>query len=77
VDCLSDRLFEVHVSNATGLLGEGLPYDEGDMNLDPLIARLAGLARYLITETLEPDHDEARFMRQAQAQMQQARDAVE
>jgi sugar phosphate isomerase/epimerase len=77
VDCLGDRLFEVHVSNATGLLGEGLPYGEGDMDLDPLIARLAGLARYLITETLEPDHDQARFMRQAQAQMQQARDAAE
>jgi sugar phosphate isomerase/epimerase len=77
VDCLGDRLFEVHVSNATGLLGEGLPYGEGDMDLDPLIARLAGLARYLITETLEPDHDEARFMRQAQTQMRQARDAAE
>ena len=77
VDCLGDRLFEVHVSNATGLLGEGLPYGEGDMDLDPLIARLAGLARYLITETLEPDHDQARFMRQAQAQMRQARDAAE
>jgi sugar phosphate isomerase/epimerase len=77
VDCLGDRLFEVHVSNATGLLGEGLPYGEGDMDLDPLIARLAGLARYLITETLEPDHDQARFMRQAQTQMRQARDAGE
>ena len=67
----------MHVSNATGLLGEGLPYGEGDMDLDPLIARLAGLARYLITETIEPDHDKARFMRQAQAQMRQARDAAE
>jgi hypothetical protein len=70
VDCLGDRLFEVHVSKATGLLGEGLPYADGDMNLDPLIARLSRLARYLITETLEPDHDQAVFMREAQSRME-------
>src|SRR5262249_11889916 len=33
-DALDGRLFEVHVSNAEGLLGEGLPYGEGDMDLD-------------------------------------------
>jgi hypothetical protein len=75
VDCLGDRLFEVHVSNATGLLGEGLPYGEGDMDLDRLTARLARLARYLITETLEPDHDEAVFMREAQERLAAARAA--
>ncbi len=73
VDALADRLFEVHVSNATGLLGEGLPYGDGDMNLDPLMTRLARLARYLITETLEPDHDQAIFMREAQARLTAAR----
>ena len=75
VDCLGDRLFEVHVSNATGLLGEGLPYGEGDMDLDRLTARLSRLARYLITETLEPDHDAAVFMREAQARLAAARAA--
>jgi sugar phosphate isomerase/epimerase len=75
VDCLGDRLFEVHVSNATGLLGEGLPYGEGDMDLDRLTARLARLARYLITETLEPDHDVAVFMREAQERLAAARAA--
>jgi sugar phosphate isomerase/epimerase len=75
VDCLGDRLFEVHVSNATGLLGEGLPYGEGDMDLDHLTARLSRLARYLITETLEPDHDAAVFMREAQARLAAARAA--
>src|SRR5205085_11889037 len=75
VDCLADRLFEVHVSNATGLLGEGLPYGDGDMDLDRLIARLSRLARYLITETLEPDHDAAVFMREAQARLAAARAA--
>jgi sugar phosphate isomerase/epimerase len=73
VDCLGDRLFEVHVSNATGLLGEGLPYGDGDMDLDRLTARLSRLARYLITETLEPDHDEAVFMREAQTRLVAAR----
>jgi hypothetical protein len=75
VDCLGDRHFEVHVSNATGLLGEGLPYGEGDMDLDRLTARLARLARYLITETLEPNHDEAIFMREAQERLTAARTA--
>jgi sugar phosphate isomerase/epimerase len=70
VDRLGDRLFEVHVSNATGLLGEGLPYAEGDLDLDRLVARLSRLARYLITETLEPDHDQAVFMREAQARLE-------
>jgi sugar phosphate isomerase/epimerase len=73
VDRLADRLFEVHVSNATGLLGEGLPYGDGDMDLDRLTARLARLARFLITETLEPNHDDAVFMREAQVRMTAAR----
>jgi sugar phosphate isomerase/epimerase len=69
VDLLGDRLFEVHVSNATGLLGEGMAYSEGDMDLDPLMGRLARLARFLVTETLEPDHDRAVLMRDAQARL--------
>jgi sugar phosphate isomerase/epimerase len=73
VDLLGDRLFEVHVSNATGLLGEGLPYGDGDMDLDRLAARLSRLARYLITETIEPDHDQAVYMRDAQSRLVAAR----
>ena len=77
VDALGDRLFEVHVSNATGLLGEGLPYGRGDMDLDPLMLRLAGLARYLVTETIEPDHDQAIYMREAQDHLRRARELPE
>lgn len=73
LDQLGDRLFEVHVSNATGLLGEGLPYGEGDLDLDRFVPRLARLARYLVTETLEPDHDQAVYMRDAQARLLAAR----
>ncbi|HLI29279.1 MAG TPA: TIM barrel protein [Chloroflexota bacterium] len=69
VEALADRLFEVHVSNAAGLLGEGLPYGEGDLDLDALIVRLARHARFLVTETLEADHDRAVRMREAQARM--------
>ncbi len=45
------------------------------MDLDRLTARLSRLARYLITETLEPDHDVALFMREAQARLTAARAA--
>ena len=30
-----------HVSNASGVLGEGLPYGEGDLDLDPVVRRMA------------------------------------
>jgi sugar phosphate isomerase/epimerase len=69
VDALGGWLFEAHISNARGLLGEGLPYGEGDLDLDRLVARLARQARYLVTETLEPDPERAVFMREAQARM--------
>lgn len=69
VDVLGDSIFEAHVSNASGLLGEGAPYHQGDIDMDPLIARLARTARYLVTETLEPDNDRALYMREAQSGM--------
>jgi len=65
VDVLGDTMIASHVANAGGLLGEGLPYDEGDLDLDTLIPRLAARARYLVTETLEPDNDCADLMREA------------
>ncbi len=69
VDVLGDAIFEAHVSNASGLLGEGAPYDEGDIDMERVIGRLARTARFLITETLEPDNNRAVYMRQAQAGM--------
>src|SRR5205823_1502964 len=53
------------VSNAGGLLGEGLPYAEGDFRLDPVIAWLGQTAEHIVTETLEPDVDDAVHMRDA------------
>lgn len=62
-------LVNCHISNAAGLLGEGLPYGEGRFDLDALVPQLAATARYLVTETLEPDHDRAVYMREAQARI--------
>ena len=44
-----------HVSNAAGVLGEGLPYDEGELDLDPVVARMAGRVPYVVAEINEPD----------------------
>jgi len=73
-DALAESLVNVHVSNASGLLGEGLPYGEGDADLDAVVGRLLGMADYLVTETLEPDPDRAVNMRDAQARMTNVRD---
>lgn len=64
------HIFEIHVSNARGLLEEGLPYGDGDLNLDALAVRLARSVRYLVTETLEPDPDRAIYMREAQQRLE-------
>lgn len=65
-------LFEVHVSNARGLLEEGLPYCQGDLDLDALAVRLSRSVRYLVTETIEPDADRAIHMREAQRRLEAA-----
>jgi sugar phosphate isomerase/epimerase len=69
LDAFGDAIFEAHVSNASGLLGEGARYDDGDIDMNHIIARLARTARYLVTETLEPDNDDAVYMREAQRGM--------
>jgi sugar phosphate isomerase/epimerase len=69
VDAFGDAIFEAHVSNASGLLGEGARYGDGDIDMDHVIGRLARTARYLVTETLEPNNDKAVYMREAQSGM--------
>ncbi|MFN2472239.1 MAG: polysaccharide biosynthesis protein [Gaiellaceae bacterium] len=44
-----------HVSDAHGLLGEGLPYGSGELDLDPVVRRLGELASYVVAEINEPD----------------------
>jgi hypothetical protein len=72
IDVLGHTLIASHVANAAGLLGEALPYAEGDLDLDPLMRHLATRVDYLVTETLEPDNNRADFMRDAQARIQSA-----
>ena len=69
IDVNGPDIFEVHVSNASGLLGEGARYDDGDIDMKRVIGRLARVARYLVTETINLDEDHAEYMREAQAGM--------
>jgi nucleoside-diphosphate-sugar epimerase len=45
-----------HVSDAHGLLGEGLPYGRGELELDPVVRRLGELVSHVVAEIAEPDH---------------------
>jgi hypothetical protein len=57
------------VSNAAGVLGEGLAYDEGDYTLDPTIRWLGVHARHIVAETIETSNDDAVLMRDALRRM--------
>ena len=57
------------VSNASGVLGEGLPYAVGDFDLDPTIAWLKTNTRHVVTETIEDSNDDAVHMRDALRRM--------
>jgi sugar phosphate isomerase/epimerase len=69
IQVLGETLVTSHVANASGLLGEALPYGEGDLDLDPLMRTLAQQVTYLVTETLESDNNHAVFMREAQTRI--------
>jgi nucleoside-diphosphate-sugar epimerase len=45
-----------HVSDAFGLLGEGLDYGSGELELDPIVRRLGELVPFIVAEINEPDH---------------------
>src|SRR4029453_16878700 len=55
----TDELLELtdvaHVSDARGLLGEGLPYGTGELDLDPVVRRLGERVPYIVAEINEPD----------------------
>src|SRR5207237_767290 len=44
-----------HVSDAHGLLGEGLPYGSGELELDPVVRRLGELVPFVVAEINEAD----------------------
>jgi hypothetical protein len=72
VQTLEAHIANAQVSNAAGLLGEGLAYGEGEVELDPVIRWLGRRAAYLVTETLEASHDDAVNMRDALRRMRVA-----
>jgi len=55
VDELGPHAEVAHVSDAHGLLGEGLPYGAGELDLDPVVRRLGRLVRFVVAEINEPD----------------------
>jgi nucleoside-diphosphate-sugar epimerase len=56
VEELGARIAVAHVSDAAGLLGEGLNLGSGELDLDPVIVRLAQLVPFIVAEVNEPDH---------------------
>ena len=56
MDELGPAAVVAHISDAHGLLGEGLPYGSGELDLDRAVARLGKHARFLVAEINEPDH---------------------
>jgi hypothetical protein len=69
LDALAGGTTTIHVSNARGLLGEGLRYGDGDEDLDGALSRFVDLIPYFVTETLEPDPVRATGMREAQTRL--------
>lgn len=63
IEVLAPWLVHAHVSNATGLMGEGLPYDGGDVDLDPIVRQLAHTVQSIVPEILEPDPSRCPHMR--------------
>jgi hypothetical protein len=69
VQRFAGHIANAQVSNAAGLLGEGLAYGDGEVDLDPVIAWLGQHASYLVAETLEASNDDAVNMREALRRM--------
>jgi hypothetical protein len=69
---LAPHVENAQISNASGILGEGLAYGEGDFDLDPAIRWLDQHARHIVTETIEANNDDAALMRDALCRMRLA-----
>src|SRR5204862_8128082 len=61
-----------HVSDAHGLLGEGLPYGSGELELDPVVRRLGELVPFIVAEINEPDPARAVEMKRAYTAIERA-----
>jgi nucleoside-diphosphate-sugar epimerase/sugar phosphate isomerase/epimerase len=72
VEELENGIEVAHVSDAHGLLGEGLPYGAGELELDPVVARLASSAAFLVAEVNEPDPRRSPAMKAAYREIARA-----
>jgi nucleoside-diphosphate-sugar epimerase len=61
-----------HVSDAHGLLGEGLPYGSGELELDPVVRRLGELVPFIVAEINEPDPARSVEMKRAYRAIERA-----
>jgi nucleoside-diphosphate-sugar epimerase len=61
-----------HVSDAHGLLGEGLPYGTGELELDPVVRRLADFVPHIVAEINEPDPARSPNMKRAYQEIERA-----
>jgi nucleoside-diphosphate-sugar epimerase/sugar phosphate isomerase/epimerase len=61
-----------HVSDAHGLLGEGLPYGAGELDLDPIVRRLGELVPFIVAEINEPDPARSGDMKRGYREIERA-----
>jgi len=61
-----------HVSDAHGLLGEGLPYGAGELDLDPVVRRLGELVPFIVAEINEADPARSVEMKRAYRAIERA-----
>jgi nucleoside-diphosphate-sugar epimerase len=61
-----------HVSDAHGLLAEGLPYGGGELDLDPVVRRLGGCVSFIVAEINEPDPASSADMKTAYRRIERA-----
>ncbi len=72
VEELAPSLEVAHVSDAHGLVGEGLPLGDGELDLDPVIRRLGELCRFVVAEVNEPDPARSPAMKDGYRRIEQA-----
>jgi nucleoside-diphosphate-sugar epimerase/sugar phosphate isomerase/epimerase len=72
VEVLGPAAEVAHVSDAHGLLGEGLPYGAGELDLDPVVRRLGDLVPLIVAEINEPEPARSTDMKAAYRAIERA-----
>jgi nucleoside-diphosphate-sugar epimerase/sugar phosphate isomerase/epimerase len=72
VDELGPAAEVAHVSDAHGVLSEGLPYGAGELSLDHVVRRLGELVRFVVAEINEPNPATSSDMKRAYRSIESA-----